>query len=160
MNAKVLTFLSIGLLVCLAEFAQADNTPTTARPRLVSNLFGMLTTAKVSLDEAIQTAEQTVAGKLVKAETDSTSSPNSYKIAIADTNTHTITYIKIDASTGKVLSTRTWHPHSPNPKVHSKPTFGASIHSSQTKPTVTTNSPPASAALPKAETVKNPLTKP
>ncbi len=152
MNTKWLISFGVGVLWSLGGLVQADNTPASSHPRPIPNLFGMLATAKISLDDAIKTAEQTVAGKLVKAEADSTSSPQSYRITLADVGTRTMTYVKVDANTGKVLGTRTYRAGRHAPKVHSKPTFGASIHSNSTKA-----STPATSTT---DTTVNPVAKP
>lgn len=77
------------------------------------DLFTALADTKITLDDAIHTAEQMVAGKLVKANLDIHSTPFTYKVAIADSNTRTITYIKVDPNSGKVLTSKTYHTDKP-----------------------------------------------
>ncbi|WMP18734.1 PepSY domain-containing protein [Thiothrix lacustris] len=139
MNATRLAGL-IGLLLIASldgTIANAANTATLATAK--QDIFVALNTTKITLDDAIQTAEHTVTGKLLKATLDGDNTSLVYKIAIADGNTHTITALTIDTITGKVLDSKTFHtdkraekasrkpgstktvPHADGPKSASKP---------------------------------------
>lgn len=74
------------------------------------DVFAVLGSINVSLEDAVKSAEKTVFGKPVKAELISDSNPPVYRVAIADTNSRTLTLIKVDAGTGSVLSSRVVHP--------------------------------------------------
>ena len=114
MNTTIAAAVSGLLLITTMGYVSAA--PATAKP----DMFTTLANTKVSLDDAIKTAEQTVSGKLVKAEMDSDSSPNTYKIAIADNSSRTVTFMKIDSTSGKVLASKVYHPDNRAEKVANK----------------------------------------
>lgn len=120
---KTLTAVISGLLLASAMgYASADTAPATTAPAATvsaapapakarPDLFAALAGTQVSLDDAIKTAEQTVTGgKLVKAELDISTTPTAYKVALADSSNRTVTYVKVDASTGKVLTSKVYRP--------------------------------------------------
>lgn len=74
------------------------------------DIFAVLGSVSISLEDAINAAEKTVFGRPVKAELISDSNPPVYRVAIADANSRTLTLIKVDAGTGSVLSSRVVHP--------------------------------------------------
>ncbi|MEB4591614.1 PepSY domain-containing protein [Candidatus Thiothrix sp. Deng01] len=109
MKTTIAATLSGMLLASTMGYAAAA--PTTPAPAPAKqDIFATLSTTKISLDDAIKTAEQTVSGKLVKAELDSDSSPNTYRVAIADSGNRTVTFMKIDSSTGKMLGSKVYRP--------------------------------------------------
>jgi len=93
-----------GSLVLLLTLGQVSS----ASPSPGRDLFAILAGTKISLDDAIQVAEKTVSGTTVKAELENDSHPNTYRVVIADSSSRTLTYLKIDSTTGAVLDLRTY----------------------------------------------------
>lgn len=111
MKTTIAAALSGMLLASAMGYAAAAANPVTPTPAPAKqDIFATLSSVKISLDDAIKTAEQTVPGKLVKAELDSDSSPNTYRVAIADSGNRTVTFMKIDSSTGKMLGSKVYRP--------------------------------------------------
>ena len=110
MRTHVTVWMGGVLLSLITLSARADS----AVPRQLPSVFNAIAKTHVTLDEAIRTAEQTIGGTLVKAELDQTTSPDCYRVDIADANSRTVTALKIDTDTGKVLSTKTYHPVNPS----------------------------------------------
>lgn len=150
---KTLTVAISGLLLASAMgYASADATTapaptaapvTTAAPAPAKKLglFAALAIAKVSLDDAIKTAEQAVPGKLVSAVLGNDSNPNTYRIGIADSSKRTVTYVGVDSSTGKVLTTKVENraPNAANKAKH--PPAAGAAKPATAKPATTTTKP-------------------
>jgi hypothetical protein len=122
MNAttRLAGFSSLILVAALGcTSANAASTTTPATPK--QDMFAALEATKITLDEAIQTAEHTVTGKLLKATLDGDNTSLVYKIAIADSNTRTITALTVDTITGKVLDSKTFHADKQAEKASRKP---------------------------------------
>jgi hypothetical protein len=124
MNTKTLAAISGLFLASVLGYAAA-NPATPASPTAPAaqkqDVFAAMASTKITLDDAIQTAEHTVTGKLLKAGLDSDGTSIAYKIAIADSNTRTVTYFKIDPATGKVVDSRTLHPDKQAARSANKP---------------------------------------
>lgn len=120
MRLALTSVIGGALLVSSMGYALAD-------PAAKPDLFALLAIPKISLDDAIKTAEQTVSGKLVKAELNNDSHPNTYRVAIADSDSRTITSIRIDTRTGKVLGTKVYHPGSRATRTSSRAAKKAAI---------------------------------
>jgi hypothetical protein len=111
--------ITTGLILAFTLGYAAANPTPPAIPQ--KDVFSVLATTKISLDDAIHTAEQTVAGTLIRASLNTVRSPTIYKIAIADSNTHTITDIKVDPVSGRVVSSKTYHTDKTAEKAYFKP---------------------------------------
>jgi hypothetical protein len=124
MNSKTLATVSGLFLASVLGYATA-NPATPASPAAPAaqkqDVFAAMASTKITLDDAIQTAEHTVTGKLLKAGLDSDGTSIAYKIAIADSNTRTVTYFKIAPATGKVVDSRTLHPDKQAARAANKP---------------------------------------
>lgn len=110
MNTKIFTLFS-GLVLAsvlgVASAAPISAAPTTAKAQ---DVFAALDATKISLEDAIKTAENSVAGKPTKAILDEKSIPAAYRVAITDSAKRTVTVVKIDSVTGKILDSRVYHP--------------------------------------------------
>lgn len=107
MKTTIAATLSGLLLMTSMGYASANPTPPAQkRP----DIFAALEITKVSLDDAIKTAEHTVAGKLVSADMGNDGKSSFYRVAVADNNSRTLTFMKIDATNGKVLASKVYHP--------------------------------------------------
>lgn len=149
MKTTIAATLSGMLLASTMGYAAAA--PTTPAPAPAKqDIFATLSTTKISLDDAIKTAEQTVSGKLVKAELDSDSSPNTYRVAIADSGNRTVTFMKIDSSTGKMLGSKVYRPDnraaSPAGKTGAATPMKAAPAASPAKPAASAAKTPAASA--------------
>jgi hypothetical protein len=156
MNATILTGVSglilASVLGCTAANAASASTPAPQK----KDMFAVLADTKITLDEAIQTAEHTVTGQLLKAGLDSDNNAIVYKIAIADSNTRTITALTIDTVTGKVLNSKTFHADQQVEKTSRKP--GAA--KAAPAPQATSPKAEAAPASTPATTPSTPTTKP
>ncbi len=112
MNAISLTATFCALFLGLLVGVVSADPFVPLKPEAVvkQDIFTALGKVQVSLDDAIKAAEKTVFGQTIKAELSYDSSPPVYRVAIADVNSRTITFIKVDAGTGNVLSSRVVHP--------------------------------------------------
>lgn len=101
-----LSWISFTLVALLSLGIQTNG---QAEPKPITHdLFDFLNNAKISLDDAIKVAEQTVSGKLIRATIEPKGSVSYYKIVLADKSSRSLTYIRIDSITGKVQSLRTY----------------------------------------------------
>lgn len=149
MNATLLARISSLLLISALGWTAANAASATTPAPQKKDMFAVLADTKITLDEAIQTAEHTVTGKLLKAGLDGDNTSIVYKIAIADSNTRTVTALTIDTVTGKVLNSKTFH-------------ADQQVEKTSRKPDATKTTPAPQAASPKAETapVSTPATTP
>jgi uncharacterized membrane protein YkoI len=109
-----LSWTSFVIVVLLSLGIQTSG---QAEPKPISrDLFDFINSTKISLDDAIKIAEQTVSGKLIRATIEPKGNVSYYKIVLADKSSRSLTYIRIDPNTGKVQSLRTyradWKPRS------------------------------------------------
>lgn len=113
MNTLSITHVASGLCLAFAVSVASANpvNSATAAPatQAKQNVFTLLTNTKITLDDAIKAAEKSVSGSLIGAELSREGSP-SYRVVLADTNSRTLTFVKVDASNGKILSSRVTHP--------------------------------------------------
>jgi uncharacterized membrane protein YkoI len=101
-----LSWTSFVIVVLLSLGIQTSG---QAEPKPISHdLFDFINSTKISLDDAIKIAEQTVSGKLIRATIEPKGNVSYYKIVLADKNSRSLTYIRIDPNTGKVQSLRTY----------------------------------------------------
>ncbi|WMP18764.1 PepSY domain-containing protein [Thiothrix lacustris] len=121
MNAKILTMVSGLLVVAAIGSASANPATPNATASAKPDVFATLASTKTTLDSAIQTAEHTVTGTLLKAGVDNETTPAAYRVAIADSKSRTVTYFKIDSVTGKVVDSRILRPDKQTAKTTSKP---------------------------------------
>lgn len=152
MNTKKIAVVSGLILASVLGCAVANPTTSALKGK---DLFTTLASTRITLDEAIQTAEHTVSGKPVKATLDGDTTPAAYRVAIADSNTRTVTYIKIDSITGKVVDSRTYHTDKQSEKTGTRP-GAAKTKSKAALPQHL--SPPKPAATPATSATTKPVT--
>lgn len=63
-----------------------------------------LTKVKISISQAIASAEQAAPGKATRAELENEKHGLSYSVEVADAAMHKVTDVRVDGVTGKVLS--------------------------------------------------------
>lgn len=160
---KTIIAATLSGVVLMTAMGYASANPAAAAPaQKKQDIFTTLASTKVSLDDAIKTAEHTVSGKLVSADLGNDGKSSSYRIAIADNNSRTLTFMKIDAASGKVLASRVYHPD--NRAANAAGKTSAAAHASKTMKnaanTASAASPMAQKAPKTGTVVANPLKAP